>query len=99
MFVRLVSAQVGIDKLNEGIMIWKEKDMPLTESVKGYIGAYCLVDRKSGKVISLTLWDSEEDAIADEQSELHQRQVGMYKDLLIGEPTTQRYEVCAQHQI
>ena len=99
MFARLVSAQVSVDKLNEGITIWKEKDMPLTESVKGYIGAYCLVDRKSGRVISLTLWDSEGDAITDEQSELHQRQVGMYKDLLIGEPTTQRYEVCAQHQI
>ena len=68
MFARLVSAQVESDKLDEGIMIWKEKDMPLTESVKGYRGAYLLTDSKTGKVISMTLWDSEEDAIADERS-------------------------------
>ena len=96
MFARLVSAQVRGDKLDEGIEIWKEKDISLMTSVKGYRGAYLLVDRNIGKVISITLWDSEEDAIADEQSELHQKQVGMYQDILIGEPIHQRYEVSAQ---
>jgi heme-degrading monooxygenase HmoA len=99
MFARLVSAQVESDNISEGITIWNEKDMPLSESVKGYCGAYLLTDRKTGRVVSLTLWDSEEDAIADEQSELHQRQVEMYKGLLIGEPITQRYEVSSRHQI
>ena len=99
MFARLVSAQVGVDKINEGLLIWKENDMPLMDSVKGYIGAYCLVDRKTDKVISLTLWDNEKDAVADEQSNLHKNQVDMYKDLLIGEPITQYYEVGAQHKI
>jgi len=99
MFARLVSAQVGSDKIDEGITIWKEKDMPLTESVKGYRGAYLLTDRKTGKVISMTLWDSEEDAITDEKSALHQEQVDMYKGLLIGEPIAQYYEVSAKDRI
>ena len=99
MFARLVSAQVRSDKLNEGIMIWKEKDIPLMESVKGYRGAYLLTDRKTNKVISLTLWDSEEDAIADEQSALHQKQVSMYKGLLIGEPVTQYFKIAAKDKI
>ena len=99
MFARLVSAQVGIDKLNEGITIWKDKDIPLMESVSGYIGAYLLTDRKTGKVISMTIWDSEVDAIADEQSNLHQKQVDMYKGFLIGEPVTQYYEVSAKDKI
>ena len=99
MFARLVSAQVGSDKFNKGITIWKEKDMPLTESVKGYRGAYLLTDRKTGKVISMTLWDSEEEAIADEQSALHQKQVDMYKGLLIGEPVAQYFEVNAKDKI
>ena len=73
--------------------------MPLTESVKGYRGAYPLTDRKAGKVISITLWDSEEDAIADEQSTLHQEQVDMYKGLLMGEPVAQYYEVSAKDKI
>ena len=99
MFARLVSAQVDTDKFNEGISIWKERDMPLMESVKGYRGAYLLTNRKTGKVTSMTIWDSEEDAIADEKSPLHQEQVDMYKDLLIGEPIVQYYEVSVQDKL
>jgi len=99
MFARLVSTQVESNKFDEGKTIWKDKDMPLMDSVKGYRGAYLLTDRKTGKVISLTLWDREEDAIADEQSVLHQEQVDMYKGLLIGEPVAQYYEVSAQDRI
>ena len=96
MFARLLSVQGRIDKLNEAIKIWKEKDIPLMTSVKGYRGAYLLTDRKTAKAISMTLWDSEEDAIADEKSALHQKQVDMYKDVMTGEPIHQRYEVSAQ---
>jgi len=96
MFARLISAKGSKDKLDGVIKIWKEKDMPLTKSVKGYRGAYLLTDRKTGKAISITLWDSEEDAIADEQSALHRKQVDMYKDLMTGKPIHQRYEVSAQ---
>ena len=99
MFARLGSAQISINNLDEGITIWKEKDMLLMDSVEGYIGAYLLTNRKTGEVISMTLWDDEVDAIADEQSNLHKNQVDMYKDLLVGEPTFQRYEVSAQHKI
>jgi heme-degrading monooxygenase HmoA len=99
MFARLVSAQAMSDKLNEAIQIWKEKDIPLMESVKGYRGAYLLTDSETDKAISMTLWDSKEDSIADEQSTLHQEQVGMYDDILIGEIIHQGYEISAQDKI
>ena len=96
MFARLVSGQVKKEKLSEVIRIWKWNDIPLMKSVKGYRGAYLLTDRKTGRGISITLWDSEEDAIADEKSALHQKQVNMYKNLFTGELIHQRYEVSAQ---
>ena len=96
MFARLVSAQSKIDKLNKTIKIWKEKDITLMTSVKGYHRAYLLTDRKTGDIISITLWDSKEDAIADEQSTLHREQVDMYKDIITGEPIHKYYEVSAQ---
>ena len=99
MFARLVSAQGKVDKLNEMIRIWKEKDMPLMKSVKGYRGAYLLTDRKTGRGTSMTLWDSEEDSIADEQSALHRKQLDMYKGLFTGEITHQRYEISARDKI
>ena len=99
MFARIVSAQAKIDKLDEVVKIWKEKDIPLMDSVKGYCGAYLLTDRKTGKAISITLWDNEEDSIRDEQSTLHQKQLAMFKDILIGEPVAQRYEISAQDKV
>jgi len=99
MFARLVSAQVKKDKQDEVIRIWKWNDIPLMKSVKGYLGAYLLTDRKTGRAISMTLWYSEKDAVADEQSTLHQKQVNMYQNLFTGELTHQRYEVSAQDKI
>ena len=99
MHARVVSAQGRIDKFNEAIRVWKEKDITLMDSVKGYRGAYLLTDREAGKAISITLWDSKKDSIADEQSALHQTQLDMYKDLLIGEPVAQHYEVSAQDEL
>ncbi len=99
MFARLVSGQTKVEKLDEVIKIWKEKDTPLFKSVNGYRGAYFLTDRKTGKAISITFWDSEKDAIADEQSKLHQQQLSLYKDLIPGEYSHQRYEISAQDKI
>ena len=95
----MVSFQVKTDKLDEGIKIWQEQDMPLLKSIKVYNRGYLLSDPKTGKVISMTLWDSEEDAVTDEKSALHQKQVDMYKGLLIGEPIAQYFEVSAKDKI
>lgn len=51
MFARLVLGQTSVDKLNEAIKTWKEKDIPLIKPVKGYKGAFLLTDRKTGKAI------------------------------------------------
>jgi heme-degrading monooxygenase HmoA len=99
MFARLVTAQIRIDKKAEVVRIWKWNDIPLMKSVKGYRGAYLLTDPKTCKGISLTLWDSEEDAIADERSAQHRKQVDMYKGLFAGKLAQQRYEVSAQDKI
>ena len=95
-FARLYSAEARTDKLDEIIRIWKEEDVPLMDSVKGYHGAYLLADRKSGKAISITLWDSEEDSAADVESRLHQKQINMYEGLMTGEPVYQGYELVAR---
>ena len=99
MFARLVSGQTKVEKLDKVIKIWKEKDTPQMKSVKGYRGSYLLTDRKTGQVISITFWDSEMDAIADEQSTLHQQQVSLYQDIIPGEYSHQRYEISARDKM
>ena len=99
MFARVIIDQVQDGKMDGLTKAWKEGDIPLMESVKGYRGAYLFTDRKTGKINSITLWDSEQDAIANSQSPVRQKQHGALKDYLVGPPIIQGFEVSATHMI
>ncbi len=96
MFARLTIVQVKIDKLDETIKIFEDSVAPAAKSQKGFSGAYLLTDRKTGKGISISLWDREEDAVANEQSGYYQEQLGKFKDFFMAPPVQEGYEVSVQ---
>ena len=96
MFARLTVVQAMPDKIDEVTKIFEESVVPVAKSQKGYKGVYLLVDRKTGKGVSCSLWDSEEDAIANEQSGYYQEQVGKFKDFFTAPPVQEGYEVVVQ---
>ena len=93
MFARLTIVQVNINKMDENIKLYKETVIPTGKSLKGYREAYYLTDRKTGKCISIGFWDSEEDAIASEQSGFYKEQLSKFKDLFTAPPVREGYEV------
>ena len=95
-FARLTIFKVRPDTIDETAKIFEEGVVPGAKSQKGYKGIYLLVDRKTGKGISMSLWDSEEDAIANEQSGYYQEQVGKFKDFMTAAPVQEGYEVAVQ---
>ena len=82
MFARLVQIEATQGNLSRVIETWNGKDVPSKRLSKGYQGALLFTDSKTGKAISITFWDSLEDASSDEQSSLHKSQLNFYKDLL-----------------
>jgi len=96
MFARLTITQVKIDKIDEALKIYEESVIPAAKSQKGWRGNYFLTDRKTGKGISIALWDSEDDAIATEQSGFYQEQVNKFKDFFTAPPVREGYEVSLQ---
>ena len=96
MFARLTVVQAMPDKIDEVTKIFEESVVPVAKSQKGYKGVYLLVDRKTGKGVSISLWDSEEDAIANEQSGYYQEQVGRFKDFFTAPPVQEGYEAVVQ---
>ena len=96
MFARLTIVQSKVDKLDEAIKIYEESIITAAKSQKGFQGAYLLTDRNTGKGISCTLWDSEDDAFANEQSGYYQEQIDKLKDLLTAPPVREGYEVSVQ---
>lgn len=96
MFARLTIVQVKPDKIDETTKLYDESVVPAAKSQKGYKGAYLLVDRKTGKGVSISLWDSEENAIANEKSGYYQEQLGKFKDFFMAAPVQEGYEVAVE---
>ena len=96
MFARLTSAQIKIHRIDQFIKLFEESIVPAAKSQKGYCGAYLLVDRETGNRISITLWNSEEDAIANEKSHYYQEQVAKSITYYTKPPIREGYEVVVQ---
>jgi len=88
--------KVNTDRIDEGIEFYQESVVPAAKTQKGFRGISLLVDRKTGKSISLTLWDSEEDAIANEKSRYYQEQVLKGVQFYTKPPIREGYDVVIQ---
>ena len=55
-----------------------------------------LTDGKTGKGISISLWETEEDAIANEQSGYYQEPIAKFKDFFTAPPVQEGYEVVVE---
>lgn len=96
MFARFTIVQVNPDKIDETIKLYEESVVPTAKSQKGFKGMTLYTDRKTGKGYSISLWESEEDAIANEQSGYYREQVGKFAEYMTAPPVQEGYEVTVQ---
>jgi heme-degrading monooxygenase HmoA len=69
---KAVHARVSIlegppDKIDEGLLYFREEVEPAWETDPGFKGAIALNDRQSGKTLAITFWEREEDMRAMEK--------------------------------
>ena len=96
MFARFTIVQVKLDKIDETIKLYEESVVPAAKTQKGYCGVYLFVDRKTGNGVAVSLWDSEEDALANEQNLYYQEQVAKFITFYKKNPSREGYEVCVK---
>ena len=96
MFARLTAVTAEKDKIDEIIKIFADNIVPDAKSQKGYRGIYLLTNRETGKGVAISIWDSEEDATANEQSGYYQEQVGKVASFFTSPPVLDGYEVSVQ---
>ena len=92
-FARLTITQSNMESFDEMVKLYRESVVPAAKSQKGYLGIMLLTDRTTGKAISIAIWESEEDAIANEESGYYQEQVAKFKDYFTAPPVREGYEV------
>ena len=91
-YVRMTTLQADPSKLEEGIRFGREQALATLRQQPGFEGTRLLVDRTSGKMISVTLWASEEAARAAE-STLNQARTQAAQLVGAATPTTEIFEM------
>jgi heme-degrading monooxygenase HmoA len=93
MYARLTIMQVDTERIDEGIELYRDSVIPAAKSQKGFCEISLLVDRQKGKAISIALWESEEDAIANEESRYYQEQLVKGAQFFTKPPIREGYDV------
>jgi heme-degrading monooxygenase HmoA len=67
MFARVSTYEGPVDKIDEGLEYAKTQVLPRARQMDGWRGILTLIDRTTGKEITVTLWDSEDALRASEE--------------------------------
>ena len=92
MFASVSTFQGPPDQIDQGLRYAQENIVPTLQEVEGFEGVYLLIDRQSGEVLTITLWESEEAMRASEEeaNQLPSEHRGEWRQEVGG---VERYEV------
>lgn len=93
MYARVIQVDVDVDKMDAGIEAVEKALHEVIEKLKGFAGAYLLVERDAHKCIYMTLYETKEAADAVLQSGVSQDVVSKLAEFMAGTPTMEGYEV------
>ena len=96
MYARVVTVSIQPDRLDEVIQVFRDSISPVAKQQKGYKGGYFLTDRKTGKAISVALWETEADMTAGETSNYLREQIAKVASAFTAAPVAEHYEVSVE---
>jgi hypothetical protein len=94
MFARLTTIQGKTEKIDDGIRVLENDTIPAAKLLAGFKNGYWCVDRKTGKMVSLTLFATEQDLQSSDAAASQLRKASTEK-LGFEVLSVDRYEVVA----
>ena len=92
MFARVTITEGPPGKIDDAVRVGKETVYPSAKKMKGFKGMYVLVDRKTGKQMAFTLWNTEADL--DASAEAANKLRAQYVQTANAQPAkVEKYEV------
>jgi heme-degrading monooxygenase HmoA len=95
MFAQVNSVQTAADKL-AGLLKFCQERVPAVRETPGFKGFYLLADRQSGKIVTISLWDSEDDLRQNNQARGAEVRKEASSELGIAPTPVDIYEVVLQ---
>jgi hypothetical protein len=97
MYARVTTTQYSPYRLDEAIHIAREHTLPAARQQTGFKGYLMLVDRSTGKGITITLWEEAEDReVTGPNSSYYRDAIGRVVPLLEAAPTVEDLEIAIQ---
>jgi heme-degrading monooxygenase HmoA len=92
MFAGVTSFEGDPARIDEGTRYYREHVVAWAKQIPGYKGALSLVERDSGKTVSMTFWVSEQ-ALKESEAAANRLRSEGQQNLGLSAPTVERYEV------
>ncbi len=93
MFARVTTVYGRKDLVDSAVKIAKESIVPAAKQQKGFKNLITLVDRESGKGMFISIWDSKENAEANEENQYYQKQLMKLMVTFTADPIREGFEV------
>ena len=90
MYARLITFHTQPGTIDKALRIVQDA-LPITKQQRGFKGGLALADYNTGKLIGLTLWETEADMLASEANGYYQNQVGKIRSFLADQPVREAY--------
>ncbi len=90
---RIVSVQVEPEDLGKAIGIYRDSVIPAAKDQKGFHDALLFTDPATGRAVSITIWETEEDLLAGQASGYYQEQIAKFAELMIRTPDQEGFEL------
>ncbi len=98
MFARVSTIQGKPGSIDVGVRDYKEQTLPAVMKMKGFKDALLMVDRKSGKMLGITFWETEKDLQASALAADKLRARGAQAAAATQPPQVDIYEVAVQQK-
>ena len=96
MYARVTSAQTDPKNIEQVRKIYAESVVPAAKKQKGFRAISLMINLETGDVLSISYWNSEEDAVATEKNLYYQEQVAKFIPFYNRDPIREGYEVLIQ---
>src|SRR5947208_2756796 len=96
MNARVTTLQLQPGKTEEAVSLFNNSIVPALKQQLGFQNAWLLTDPQQGKVISITMWQSEADRLASESNGFLRTQLGKLGQIVASVPVAESYRVSGQ---
>jgi len=99
MYARVTTFHLKIEKHKEAVEIYRDSIIPAAKQQDGFRSACFFVNKNAGKFVSITMWDSMQNAVDNQKSGYYQQQVDKLTHLQVVVPEIEGFEVGAYEHV